>query len=68
MAFVTRIGLVHVTWIYDSSLSSGENPNDYYGTNLEYKIVVMPSSEWRSNPDIDYNDYDQVKTRFHLTE
>ena len=68
MAFNTRAGMVEVTWVYDSSLSSGSDPNAYYGVTVQYKVVVIPPSARLANPNIDYTNYNEVKTAFNLKD
>lgn len=68
MGFNTGVGLVQVTWVYDTSLSSGDNPNVYYGSTIRCKVVVIPPAAKRANPDLDIKDYEAVKKRFKLKE
>lgn len=67
MGFLTSAGRVEVTWFYDGT-SSGSDPNAYYSTNVQCKVVVIPESERKANPDIDLTNYEQVKARFKLAD
>jgi hypothetical protein len=64
MGFNTSLGKVQVTWVYDSSLSQGNDPNTYYSTNVQFKVVVIPPAVRKANPDLDLKNYDAVKIRF----
>jgi hypothetical protein len=66
MGFNTSIGQVQVTWIYDSSLSSGDNPNIYYGVTTQYKVVVIPKGAKAAHPDVNLNNYSEVKKAFNI--
>jgi hypothetical protein len=68
MGFSNSIGNVQVTWIYDNSLSSGSDPNTYYGTSVRYKIVVIPPAERKANPNLNVRDYNAVKKAFNLKD
>lgn len=67
MGFYHYVGTVDVLWTYNG-IGSGSDPNDYYNTNVQYKIVVIPASQRRANPDLDWSDYEAVKQRFNLIE
>jgi hypothetical protein len=41
MNFTTQAGKVRVTWIYDTSFSSGNNPNTFYSTTVQLKVSVI---------------------------
>lgn len=68
MNFNTSVGNVQVTWFYDSSLSSGSDPNAYYSTTVQYKVVVIPPTVAKANPGLNLKDYAAVKTRFNLPD
>jgi hypothetical protein len=68
MGFSSSAGSVQVTWVYDSSFSSGSDPNAYYSTSVRYKIVVIPKEERIANPNVNLNDYNAVKAAFHLKD
>jgi hypothetical protein len=67
MGFLYDPGTVEVTWMYDGT-SMGSDPNTYYGTTVKCKVVVVPSTARLANPNLDWNDYEQVKRRFHLKD
>lgn len=69
MGFNTTIGSVKVTWIYDSSSSTGDNPNTFFGTSSsQFKVVVIPPAAIAANPYLDLNNYNKVKTTFKLAD
>jgi hypothetical protein len=68
MGFNTSVGFVQVTWFYDTSLSSGDDPNTFFGTTIRCKVVVIPPSMKLANPDLDLKDYEMVKKRFKLKD
>ncbi len=68
MGFTTGISNVQITWVYDSSLSSGDDPNTFYATKVLYKVVVIPPSAKSLKPNVDYNNYNEVKAAFNLKD
>lgn len=68
MGFNTSTGNVQVTWAYDSSLSSGSNPNAYYGATVSLKVVVIPPSMIKLYPNIDLRNYSEVRETFNLKD
>lgn len=68
MGFNAGVNKVQVTWVYDSSLSNGNDPNTYYSTTVRCKVVVIPPAERKANPDLDLNNYKNVKERFDLPD
>lgn len=67
MGFSYAQNVVEVTWLYDGP-SSGSDPNTYYSTTVKCKVVVVPSSVRQANPDLDWNDYEEVKNTFDLKD
>jgi len=68
MGFSTSAGNVQVTWVYDTSLSSGSDPTTYYGANVLYKVIVVPPSAKILKPNVDYKNYEEVKDAFGLKD
>ncbi len=68
MNFTIRVNYVRIMWIYNTSLSEGKDPNKYYGKTVHFKVVVTSSIVRQANPDVDFNDYDEVKERFKLSD
>jgi hypothetical protein len=68
MGFETTINIVKITWIYDSSLSSGSDPNAYFGTTCQFKVVLIPPAMIVSHPDVDLKNYEEVKKAFDLKD
>ena len=68
MGFETSTGTVKITWFYNSSVESGDNPNVYYNTKVQYKVVVIPVAERVLKPNVNYNNYEEVKASFKLND
>ena len=68
MGFNTSNGNVQVTWVYDTSFSSGDDPNVFYSITVQYKIVVIPPAERLANPNVNLLDYNAVKAAYHLED
>jgi hypothetical protein len=66
MGFNTGAGNVQVTWFYDFSGSSGSNPNSYYSTTVECKVVVIPPAMKKNS--LDYKNYAEVKAVYNLED
>jgi len=67
MNFTTRIHYVRISWIYNTFLSEGRDPNKYYGKTVQFKVVVTSSTARQANSDVDFNNYNEVKERFNLS-
>lgn len=68
MNFNSSIGNVQVTWFSNSSVSSGDNPNVYYGATSQFKVVVIANSLKTQNPNVNFNNYYEVKAKFNLKD
>ncbi|MGL4597217.1 MAG: hypothetical protein ACRCYO_06805 [Bacteroidia bacterium] len=64
----SNVSTIGVNWIYNGLLSNGDDPTTYYGTTLTYKVVIIPDQARKANPDIDWTNYEVVKTRFDLKD
>ncbi len=57
---------------YDEGVSIFWTENDFYDgyrpDNQRFKIVVIAASVYQARPDVDYSDYEAVKTAFQITE
>lgn len=68
MSFITTTGNVQVTWVYNNTLSSGDDPNTFYSTKVLCKVVVIPPYAQSLKPNIDYKNYNEVKAAFNLKD
>lgn len=68
MNFNSSVGNVQVTWFSNSSVSSGDNPNVYYGATSQFKVVVIAAALKAKNADINYQNYSEVKAKFGLKD
>ncbi len=68
MNFTTSAGSVRVTWVYNTTLSAGDDPNQYYGTNVKFKAVVISAAANALKPNINYYNYEEIKEAFHLKD
>jgi hypothetical protein len=68
MNFSCSPGNVEVTWFYDTSFSAGSDPNTYYGSTIQIKVVVIPPAERIKNPNVNLNDYNEVKRTYKLRD
>lgn len=66
MGFSSSSGNVQVNWVYNTSLSKGSDPNEYYGTTIKCKVVVIPSSAKAAK--INLNNYEEVKHSYNLAD
>ncbi len=64
MGFVSSAGEVQVTWTYDSSLSTGDDPNDYYNTTVECKVVIIPSASKKAG--VNHSNFSEVQLSYQL--
>jgi hypothetical protein len=69
MGFETTVGVIRINWIYNSSLSAGDNPNTFFGTSAsQFKVVAIPPSIMIANPNLNLKDYNQVKQILNLKD
>lgn len=69
MGFETTVGSVKVTWIYNNLTSQGSDPDVYFGTSSsQFKVVIIPPAMITANPDLNFKNYNEVKTRFNLKD
>lgn len=68
MNFMTSNGSVKVTWTHNLTGSKGVDPNEYYGTNVKFKVVVIPSTVSAAKQNIDYNNYEEVSKAFDIKD
>lgn len=68
MGFETSTGTVKITWFYNSSVESGDNPNVFYNTKVQYKVVVIPTADMALKPNVNFNNYEEVKASFRLND
>lgn len=68
MNYTSLPGFVRINWFYNTSTSQGDDPNKYYNTNVQFKVVVIPPQERVLKPNVDYTQYEQVKQAFGLQE
>jgi hypothetical protein len=66
MGFNTSAGNIQITWVYDSSISSGSDPNTFYGTTVNYKVVVIPPAMMK--PNVNHHNYAEVKVAYNLKD
>ncbi len=64
MNFLTAPGDVEITWTYNGGL--GSDPNTYYSTAVQAKVVVIPLSA--TKPNVNLNNYSEVKAAYHLND
>lgn len=68
MNFVTTIGNIDVQWWYNGA-GTGSSPVSYYsGLTSQFKVVIIPPSMMVANPDVNWKNYEEVKSRFNLKE
>jgi hypothetical protein len=66
-SFLTTVNLIEVRWDYNG-IGIGDDPNTYYGTTMNIKVVVVPPAQLKANPNVDWKDYQEVKERFDLKD
>lgn len=66
-SFQTQTGLVTVKWTYDGS-GLGSDPNTVYGAICKFKIVCISAAGLKTNPNVDYRNYEVLKNAFNLKD
>lgn len=41
MGYNTKAGQVEITWIYNFTMGQGDDPNEYFGTTAQFKVVII---------------------------
>lgn len=67
MGYITSVGSVEITWIYNG-VGIGSSPNSFYSATSLFKVVVIPPAAITANPDLDLNNYNKVKITFNLAD
>lgn len=67
MGFITKPNNIEVTWENNTSL--GSNPNSFYtATTVQFKVVIIPAAARLANPNVDLNNYNEIKKTFNLKD
>ena len=68
MGHISAINSVQITWDYNG-LGIGDDPNEFYGISAsKFKVVVIPPAILKQYPNVDLNNYNEVKETFHLKD
>lgn len=66
MNYSTAKDTIQVQWVSNSILFKGDDPNSYYNTVSQFKVVVIPPVALKAKPDVDLRDYQAVKRAFEI--
>ncbi|MHB8261355.1 MAG: hypothetical protein ACYDCN_10615 [Bacteroidia bacterium] len=70
MGFTTQVYLVSIQWTNTSASltgsTPGSSPTTIYGGNCIFKIICIAASARMANPNVNLQNYEEVKTAFHL--
>jgi hypothetical protein len=64
--FSTGTNLVEVDWIAASGFVVGNDPNTIFGATIQLKVVVIPPSMRKANPDVNFHNYNEIKKHFKI--
>lgn len=64
----SSVGNAQVTWFYNSTVSTGDNPNEYYNATSQFKVVVIAAALKAKNANVNYQNYSEVKAKFGLKD
>ncbi|HEY6162749.1 MAG TPA: hypothetical protein VI112_16080 [Bacteroidia bacterium] len=67
MNFLSSAGTVEITWTYNG-VGLGSDPNAYYSATVQAKVVVIPPSARMKHPNVDLNNYEEVKKAFGIID
>lgn len=67
MNYLTTIGMVEVRWEYNG-IGSGNSPTSIYSATSQFKVVVIPPAAKKAHPNVDLNNYSEVKKTFDLKD
>ncbi len=62
----SALGFIEVDWTSSSSLTAGYDPNSIFGTTVQLKVVVIPPSMRKANPDVNFHNYNEIKKHFKI--
>jgi len=65
--YVTAVNTVEVRWDYNG-IGIGSDPNTIYGATVQVKVVVIPPAMIKSNPNVNLNNYNEVKETFKIKD
>lgn len=67
MQFEISYNQVTLYWVYSGS-GTMVNPYFYFGGTMLFKVVVIPPAIIKQHPNIDLNNYSEVKATFNLKD
>lgn len=67
MGYLTQIGNVEVRWTYNG-IGVGSDPNTELGGTVQIKVVVIPPAMVKKNPNVNMNNYNEVKSAYGLKD
>lgn len=63
MEYIYQTNYVEVKWIYNGA-GIGTNPNAYYNSTIQVKVVTLSPAGRLANPDLDLKNYSEVVKHF----
>lgn len=68
MGHISTINKVQINWDYNG-VGIGDDPNEFYSVSAsKFKVVVIPPAVLRQYPEVDLNNYKEVKKVFQLRD
>lgn len=67
MNFVTTVGNVEIRWYYNG-IGIGDTPDQEFGKTVSFKVVIIPPGAKKANPDVDMNNYQEVKEAYNIAD
>jgi hypothetical protein len=67
MNYISAISLIEVRWEYNGA-GSGSSPVTIYGAASMFKVVIIPPAIIKQHPNVDLNNYNEVKETFNLKD
>jgi hypothetical protein len=67
MGYLTQVGNIEVRWTYNG-VGVGSDPNAVLGGIVQIKVVVIPPAMIKNNPNVNLNNYQEVKQIFNLKD
>lgn len=68
MGYTSTINSIQVNWYYNG-LGIGDDPNEFYGISAsKFKVVIIPTAILKQYPNINLNNFNEVKETFQLKD
>jgi len=67
MTFSTFLNYVTIEWSREGTVT-GTDPNIFFSGTCKFKVVIIPSAQRVTHPEVNWKNYYEIKTTYNLNE